>query len=303
MINKCTSLFYPPQAFGHIMEHSSIRLLIGLSIILLNGSITQSTPVIFNDSLESSGQWESGSTDLLPTPRSSSFLNMSVLSTSLDGEKQTKPFINQVVGFLQENLLLVVVITTLLLLVFTIICSAAILSRRRKVSAYYPCAFPSKMYVDERDKTGGARFFNEVPESVNTSSSEEPVNSAKQLQEDIMLATKNLRTPVKTPWKEKNETMEDPKPSDDVESCDMSQKESSDLLEEKTMCQSVVEDSVENINPKSQDSVPVSDMEKSDPSDSGPPEESKHSSEPEDLNKQDVDNSGASVISEEKTAF
>lgn len=288
------------------MEHSSICLLLGLSIILLNGSITESSPVIFNDSLESSGQLESGSTDLLPTPSISSYLNMSVLSTSLDGENQTKPFINQVVDFFQENLLLVVVITTLLLLVFTIICSAAILSRRRKVSAYYPCAFPSKMYVDERDKTGGARFFNEVPENVSISPSEEPLNSAKKLQEDIMLATKNLRTPVKT-WREKNITVENEKPTDNVESCDMSQKESSGLLEDKTTCQSVVEDSLENSNPsKSQDSINVSDMEKSDPSDSGPPEESKHSSEPDirvDMNKQDVVNSGTSVISEEKTAF
>lgn len=289
------------------MEHSSICLLLGLSIILLNGSITESSPVIFNDSLESSGQLESGSTDLLPTPSISSYLNMSVLSTSLDGENQTKPFINQVVDFFQGNLLLVVVITTLLLLVFTIICSAAILSRRRKVSAYYPCAFPSKMYVDERDKTGGARFFNEVPENVSISPSEEPLNSAKKLQEDIMLATKNLRTPVKTPWREKNITVENEKPTDNVESCDMSQKESSGLLEDKTTCQSVVEDSLENSNPsKSQDSINVSDMEKSDPSDSGPPEESKHSSEPDirvDMNKQDVVNSGTSVISEEKTAF
>lgn len=291
------------------MEHSSICLFVGLSIILLNSSIIESTPVIFNDSLESSGQWESGSSELLPTPSTSTFLNISVLSTSIDGEKQTKPFINQVVDFFQENFLLVVVITTLLLLVFTIICSAAILSRSRKVSAYYPCAFPSKMYVDERDKTGGARVFNDVPENVNPSSSEEPLNSAKQLQEDIMLATKNLRTPVKTPWREKNEAAEDQKPADDVESLqgDMSQKESSGLLEDKTTCQSVVEDSVENINPStSQDSVPLSDMEKSDPSDSGPPEESKHSSEPEireDMNKQDVVHSGTSVISEEKTAF
>lgn len=165
------------------------------------------------------------------------------------------------------------------------------------------------MYVDERDKTGGARFFNDVPENVNTISNEEPLNSAKQLQEDIMLATKNLRTPVKTPWRDKNETEKDQKPANDVESpqCDLSQKESSGVPEDKTACQSVVEDFVENSNPcTSQDSVPVSDMEKSDPSDSRPPEESKHSSGPEireNMNKQDVVNSGTSVISEEKTAF
>ncbi|XP_051521760.1 transmembrane protein 119-like [Myxocyprinus asiaticus] len=293
------------------MDHLALCCLIGLSIILINSSTTYATPVIFNDSLESSGLWESGSTDLIPTPSISSFLNESIMSTSIDGEKHAKPFFNQMVDVLEENLLLIIVITTLLLLVFTIICSAAILSCRRKVSTYYPCAFPSKMYVDERDKTGGERFFNEVPEKTNTSSSEEPLNSAKQLQEDIMLATKNLRIPVKTSWREKNEKVEDQK-TDDEENpqSEKSQEESFGLQEDKTTNQSVVEDSVEKSSPSwSQDSIPVCDMEKTDPSDSGPPDESKNPSGPEnseiqdDMNKLEVETSGLPFISEEKTAF
>lgn len=293
------------------MDHSALHCLIGLSVILLTRLPTYATPVIFNDSLEGSGQWDSGSTDLTPTPTISSF-NESVKSTSIDGEKHSKSFLDQLVDFLQENHLPIIVITTLLFLIITILCSAAILSRRRKVSTYYPCAFPSKMYVDEQDKNGGARFFSEVPEKANTSSSEEPVNSARQLQEDIMLATKNLRTPIKTPWKEKNEVAEDQKHAEDEGSaqCDKSQEESCGSLENKTTNQSAVEDTVEKSCPiRSQDSIPMCDMEKTDPTDSGPPEESKHSSGPEnseiqeDTDKQDVATSGSSFISEEKTAF
>uniref|UniRef100_A0A673GF35 Transmembrane protein 119b n=1 Tax=Sinocyclocheilus rhinocerous TaxID=307959 RepID=A0A673GF35_9TELE len=155
------------------MDHSALHFLIGLSVILLTRRPTYATPVIFNDSLEGSGQWDSESTDFTPTPSISSFLNESVKSTSIDGEKHSKSFLDQLVDFLQENHLPIIVITTLLLLIITILCLAAILSRRRKVSIYYPCAFPSKMYVDERDKTGGALFFSEVLEKVNIGSSEQ----------------------------------------------------------------------------------------------------------------------------------
>lgn len=294
------------------MDPSALHCLIGLSVILLTRLPTYATPVIFNDSLEGSGQWDSGSTDLTPTPTISSSFNESVKSTSIDGEKHSKSFLDQLVDFLQENHLPIIIITTLLFLIITILCSAAILSRRRKVSTYYPCAFPSKMYVDERDKTGGACFFSDVPEKANTSSSEEPVNSARQLQEDIMLATKNLRTPIKTPWKEKNEVAEDQKHAEDEGSaqCDKRQEESCGSLENKTTNQSAVDDTVEKSCPsRSHDSISACDMEKTDPTDSGPPEEHKHSSGPEnseiqeDTDKQDVATSGSPFISEEKTAF
>ncbi|XP_067296253.1 transmembrane protein 119b [Pseudorasbora parva] len=295
------------------MEHSALRCLIaiGLSVTLLTRHAINGTPVIFNDSMEGSGQWDSESTELIATPSISSFLNESVKTTSIYGEKHTKSFFNQVVDFLQDNHLPIIVITTLLFLILTILCSAAILSRRRKVSTYYPCAFPSKMYVDERDKTGGVRVFNEVAEKANTSSSEEPVNSVKQLQKDIMLATKNLRTPVKTSWKDKTEA-EDQKPADDEE-CPQSnkcQEKSCGPLEDKTTNQTAIEDSVEKSSlSRSQDSVPACDMEKTDPLDSGPPDESKHSSGPENseiqenTNKQEVATSDSPFISEEKTAF
>lgn len=294
------------------MDHSALRCLIGLSIVLLTKKYSNATPVILNDSWEGSGQWYSTIIDVDFTPSIPSFLNDSVKSSSIDGDKQTKPFWNQAADFLKENHLPIIVITTLILLIFTILCSAAILSRRRKVSTYYPCAFPSKMYVDEQDKAGGGRFFSEVPEKTNTSPSEEPVNSARQLQEDIMMATKNLRTPLKSPRKEKSEEAEAQKPAKEEESplCELSQEESCGLLEENITNESVVDDPVEKISPsRSQDDVPSCDMEKTDLSDSGPPDESKHPSGlenseiQEDTNKQEVTTSGSPFISEEKTAF
>lgn len=132
----------------------------------------------------------------------------SVSSTNnFSSEYQTTPvgpthvetdFLSQVVKFLEENMLLILVASTFILLVFLIISGAIFMSHRRKVNAYYPSSFPSKMYVDHRDKTGGTKLFNEVPEKPATEQETEPVDSHKQLQEDIMRAAKSLRTPNKS---------------------------------------------------------------------------------------------------------
>ncbi|XP_026153084.1 transmembrane protein 119b [Mastacembelus armatus] len=125
----------------------------------------------------------------------------------LSPEYQTTPvipthrktdFLGQVVKFLEENKLLIFVSATFTLLVFLIISGAIFMSRRRKVNAYYPSSFPSKMYVDHRDKTGGTKLFNEVPEKPAPEQESEPVDSHKQLQVDIMRAAKSLRTPNKS---------------------------------------------------------------------------------------------------------
>lgn len=143
-----------------------------------------------------------GSTDEEELINLTSFLP----SNTWSSEYQTTPadsihvetdFLSQLVNFLEENMLLILVSATFILLVFLIICGAVFMSRRRKVNAYYPSSFPSKMYVDHSDKTGGTKPFNEVPEKPAPEQESESVDSHKQLQADIMRAAKSLRTPNK----------------------------------------------------------------------------------------------------------
>ncbi|KAM9841675.1 transmembrane protein 119b [Aulostomus maculatus] len=160
-------------------------------------SSSLATPLPFYSSLEGSADEEelNNSTSSLPTenPRSEYQTTTPVGPTHLDPD-----FLSDLVSFLEENMLLILVAATLILVAFLIICGAIFMSRRRKVNAYYPSSFPSKMYVDHRDKTGGAKPFNEVPEKPAPEQASEPVDSHKQLQADIMRAAKSLRTPNKS---------------------------------------------------------------------------------------------------------
>lgn len=168
--------------------------LAGLFVVFgISGSLA--TPITFYSSME-------GSTDEEDVGNFTSFLS----TTNFSSEYQTTPvgptqvetnFLSQAVNFLEENMLLILVASCFILLVLLIICGAIFMSRRRKVNAYYPSSFPSKMYVDHRDKTGGAKPFNEVPEKPAPEQQSEPVDSHRQLQADIMRAAKSLRTPNK----------------------------------------------------------------------------------------------------------
>ncbi|KAF7667553.1 hypothetical protein LDENG_00057830 [Lucifuga dentata] len=172
-------------------------------------------------------------------------------TNGLSTECQTTPgdhahvdtdLLNQVVNFLQENLLFILVGSTFLLVIFLIICGAVFMSRRRKVNSYYPSSFPSKMYVDQRDKTGGAKPFNEVPEKPTPAQESETVDSCKQLQADIMRAAKSLRTANKSPdvieGSDPGQKITDHSPEDDSKADgSILDKELSNVPEEKELCQ------------------------------------------------------------------
>uniref|UniRef100_A0A1A7WS29 Transmembrane protein 119b n=1 Tax=Iconisemion striatum TaxID=60296 RepID=A0A1A7WS29_9TELE len=135
-----------------------------------------------------------------------SYINTSVSTRIIPTEYQTTPanpaqeesdFPKQLMAILGENMLLILVANSLVFLAFLIICGAVCMSRRHKVNSYYPSSFPSKMYVDHTDKTGGAKPFNEVQERASPEQDHEPVDSHKQLQAEIMRAASSLRTPNK----------------------------------------------------------------------------------------------------------
>nr|XP_004538171.2 transmembrane protein 119 [Maylandia zebra] len=168
---------------------------IGLCVVLCISS-SLSTPLPYSDTLEGSIDEEDNNyfTFYLPITNVSTEYQTAPANTA----QEETDFLNQLVNFLNENMLLILVAASLILLVFLIICGAVFMSHRRKVNTYYPSSFPSKMYVDDRDKSGGAKPFNEVQEKASPGQESEPVDSHKQLQADIMRAAKSLRAPNKS---------------------------------------------------------------------------------------------------------
>ncbi|KAG7499517.1 transmembrane protein 119-like [Solea senegalensis] len=168
---------------------------IGVCLVLCLSS-SLATPQSLYSSIEGSADEEDLSSSASSMPTTSLFYEYH--TTPVGHTHVETDFLSQVVNFLEENMLLILVTTSFTLLVFLAICGAIFMSRRRKVNAYYPSSFPTKMYVDHRDKTGGAKPFHEVPEKPSPKQESEPVDSHKQLQADIMRAAKGLRTPNKS---------------------------------------------------------------------------------------------------------
>ncbi|XP_072548924.1 transmembrane protein 119b [Salminus brasiliensis] len=294
------------------MDHLRLCCFLTWAVILQQSGTIYATHLFPNLSIESSGDSEEGKSEMIPSPSVMSngpeILEPTVVSTEEEEVTHMEHYIlTKMADFLRQNLFLILVVTCLLVLLVLIVCSAVVLSNRRKVSAYYPCSFPTKMYVDKTDKTGGGQVFSSVPEKLASSSAEEPVNSVKQLHEDIMLATRNLRTPTKAPWKEEK----DEKPAE-AESKPPANEEGGEKFcscEDNNPQEPVINEAMEEMNSRmSQDAEPVCYMEKTDPFIPDPPSESEHPSGSDSLetqegtDKQEVAAS-PSFISEEMTAF
>ncbi|KAK0141985.1 Transmembrane protein 119 [Merluccius polli] len=115
-----------------------------------------------------------------------------------DGREATA--LEELVRFLHGNLLFLLIgASVVLVVVLLIVCGAALLKRKWRINAYYPCSFPSKMYVEQRDKAGGVKRFDPVPQKASVGQEGEPVDSGQRLHQDILRAAKSLRTPNKQP--------------------------------------------------------------------------------------------------------
>ncbi|XP_041059422.1 transmembrane protein 119b [Carcharodon carcharias] len=104
-----------------------------------------------------------------------------------------------IMKFINDHMSLIIIAGVLLILLIIIVCTVVLVKQSYKASAYYPSSYPKKKYVDEQDKGGSTKTFNELPEKVNDETKEDGGSSSKQLEADLLTATHNLKK--KTPSK------------------------------------------------------------------------------------------------------
>uniref|UniRef100_UPI00398F43D2 transmembrane protein 119b n=1 Tax=Pristiophorus japonicus TaxID=55135 RepID=UPI00398F43D2 len=196
--------------------------LLVLTSVGLNAAMPISTDVpMSSNTAESSGGYES------ETPVTEVLLSMMDTST-FDSSTDTVfrsattaipsdpvPIGAAIMDFINHYMILIIIAAILLVLLIIIVCTVVLVKQNYKASAYYPSSYPKKTYVDEQDKRGSAKSFDEVPEKVSDDPKEEGANSSKQLKTDILTVTHNLKkkTPSKGEGKAQGEAAEKGEPS------------------------------------------------------------------------------------------
>ncbi|XP_038675631.1 transmembrane protein 119b [Scyliorhinus canicula] len=167
------------------------------------------------NSAESSGSLESdtSATDVSFTSTETSTFISSTNSIITNEPTTSKPVTvaAAIMDFIQQHMNLIIIAGVLLILLIVIVCTVILVKQNYNASAYYPSSYPKKKYVDEQDRGGSAKTFNEIPEKVNEESKEDGGSSSEQLQADIRTATHNLKK--KSPSKSEADAAEQGEPA------------------------------------------------------------------------------------------
>ncbi|XP_062890396.1 transmembrane protein 119b [Mobula hypostoma] len=130
----------------------------------------------------------------------------SVSYTSFSDVTLSKPpLIGRIImKFISQYMVFIIIIAATLVLLLIVVCTV-IFTKLRKGSAYYPSSFPTKKYVDEQDKRGSSKNFEEVTGMVSGEPREDTVDSTEQLQSDILSANHNLKKKAPSKGEERQE--------------------------------------------------------------------------------------------------